>query len=207
VRAVQAAAACLVLAAVASARPAFCIGPKLTWRGDAGGTMWYNDQNFAFVEQSYGEEFGAVGVEATYGPIWGISGRVDVAQVGFLESGQSFRLFPALGIDLMAEPPVTWRARPYLWAGASVGSYRGVTGGASFLLLDGDETHLRAGLGAKYRLSRRVELFAEGRFFALDSRWNGWFNNGFGVVRLVDEKPPAFRLAGVDLGARFALGR
>jgi hypothetical protein len=122
-------------------------------------------------------------------------------------SGETFQLFPMLGLDLMAEPPLNWRARPYIWAGARMGGYHGVSSGASFLLMDDDETHVRAGLGAKFELSRLVELFAEGQMYAHDSRWNGIFNMGGGQVRVVDEKPEAFRLASAEIGVRLALAK
>jgi hypothetical protein len=207
VTAAKTAGICLALAGIALAGSSFRIGTKLTWHGDAGSTMWYDENDIPTVEVSYGEAFGGFTAEATYGPVWGLSGRIDIGQVGFPMSGRSFRLFPTLGLDLMFEPPTEWRAKPYIWGGARMARYYGVPSEAAFLLMDDDGTRVRAGLGAKLRLSHVVEFFAEGQIFTHDSRWNGTFNSGGGQVRAVDEKPADFRMASLELGARFALGK
>jgi hypothetical protein len=195
---------CLALAGIALAGPQLRIGTKLTWRGDAGSSVWYDEHPAPIAEFSYGEQFGGGTIELSYGPIWGVSGRLDVAQVGFLFSGEVWRLFP-LGVDLTFEPPTDWRAKPYAWAGGSFCDYANVSQ-TDFMP---ELTLLRAGLGARFDISRRVGLFAEAELLSSTSANKDGlvqFANG-GDIRVVETKPPAFRLAGLELGARFALGK
>jgi hypothetical protein len=203
VNAARTAGICLALAGIALADTSFRIGTKLTWRSDAGSTVWYDEDNIPFAEFSYGEEFGGTTVELSYGPVWGISARVDLVQLGFLFSGQVWRLLPS-GVDLTFEPPWDWRAKPYAWGGGSLCRYVNVSQ-SDYMP---DATHLRAGLGAKVDVSRRVALFAEAELFSRYFPNDGHvqFANR-GRVTPVETTPKSFRRAGFELGARFALGK
>ena len=198
---------CLILAGIALAEPVFRVGTKLTWHAAAGTVTYNNGDSVPLVEISSGDEYAGPAVEASYGPFWGLSGRIDIAQVGILSDGQMFRLFPTLGLDLLAEPPLDWRVKPYLWAGTSLVGYNARPGNSMALSVIDYGSHWRAGLGGKFRLTRRTEFFAETQLFAYDKWWDGpalfpdgSFMSGGPVVDIIG-------LRSVEFGARFAFGK
>jgi len=211
VNAARTAGVCLVLAGIALAEPAFRIGTKLTWRSDAGGSLWgLSPVPEAGTLVSYGEEFVGPTVEALYGPAWDfLTGRLDLVQVAFLNpGGVAFRMFPTLGLDLMVEPPYDWRVKPYLWAGARLTAYSGLPeDGWRPVYQHDSETHWRAGIGARYRLTCRIDLFAETQWFSHDSWWDGVHELPNGSWAASTSERQVIGLVGAEIGARFALGK
>ena len=188
--AAKTAGVCLVLAGVALAQPTFRIGTKLTTHlGDA-----WSSSGDTTVREVYEKTSVGPAVEASYGPVFGVlTGRLDLAQVDiFTSGGAAFRLFPMLGLDLMAEPPTQWRVKPYVWVGVRTAGY---TQSSSVYEFHPDaETHWRGGLGVKYRLTSRIDLFAETQWYARDTYWGGAMTEVIGLVN-------------AGIGARFALGK
>jgi hypothetical protein len=210
VKAAKTAGICLTLAGLALAEPAFRIGTKLTWRSDAGSSQ-YGDNQFMepAVKVSYGQEFVGPTIEAEYGPLWDVlSGRLDIAQVSvFTSGGAAFRLFPTLGLDVMVEPPTQWRLKPYAWIGARTAAYVEMPSTRVPVFQHDSEVHWRGGLGAKFALTRRIELFAESQLYSQDWWWGGvstfvegdWFASW--TISTVEG------LVSAEVGARFALGK
>jgi hypothetical protein len=198
----------MALAGLTIAGPRMQIGTKATWRPDMGYSTWYDTSGTPVASVSYGEQFIGPTIEAVYGPFWGLSGRVDITQYSiYLKGGGAFRLFPMLGLDVMFEPPLDWRAKPYVWAGARL------TGGESYspetppTFIHDSESHWRAGLGAKFKLTRMVELFAETQWYANDRWWDGVSVFPDGSYLAGCSGTEVIGLTGAELGARFALSR
>ena len=209
--AARAAAIYLVLAGIALAQPAFRIGTKLTWRSDGGSSgLVYDRFGKPMVVVNYDEEFVGATVEAAYGPAWNVlSGRIDLYQVRVHpDDGQlEFFLLPMLGLDVMAEPPVNWRVKPYVWTGARTTAYTASSASFPFEFRHGWGTHWRGGLGARFTLAKRIDLFAETQLYSNDIWRDG--------ARILPDGSYSERLTGievggllaVEIGARFALGK
>ena len=183
---------CLVLAGVALAQPTFRIGTKLTTHlGDA-----WSSSGDTTVREIYEKTSVGPAVEASYGSVWGfLTGRLDLAQIDvFTAGGAAFRLFPMLGLDVMAEPPTRWRVKPYVWVGVRTTGYTQPSFSGVYEFYHDSETHWRGGLGVKYRLTSRIDLFAETQWYARDTYWGGAMTEVIGLVN-------------AGIGARFALGK
>jgi hypothetical protein len=210
VNAVRTAGVCLVLADIALAGPAFRIGTKVTWHGDAGSSRYgYNQFMEPDLVVSYGEEFIGPTVEAEYGPLWDVlSGRLDIAQVSvFTSGGAAFRLFPTLGLDLMVEPPTQWRLKPYAWVGARTTGYAEMPSTRIPTTQHDSEVHWRGGLGGKFRLTRRLDLFAESQLYAQDWWWDGVSTSPEGDWSTYWTGSTVGGLVSAEIGVRFALGK
>ncbi len=205
--AARTAGVCLFLAGIALAEPAFRIGTKLAWHAAAGTVTYNNGDGVPLIEISSGEEYAGPALEASYGPFWGLSGRIDIAEFGILSGGQMFRLFPTLGLDLLAEPPMDWCVKPYVWAGASLVGYHARPGDGMALSVFDYGSHWRAGLGGKFRLTRRIEFFAETQLYAYDKWWDGPATFPDGSFMSGGPVVDTFGLRSVEFGARFALGK
>jgi hypothetical protein len=202
---------CLVLAGIALAGPSFRIGTKLTWRGDAGSSVVVYDR---FGEQvimvNYDEKFVGATVEAVYGPAWNVlSGRIDLYQIRVHpDDGQlEFSLLPMLGLDVLAEPPVDWRVKPYFWVGARATAYTASFASSLFELPHGWGTHWVGGFGAEFSLTKRIDLFAEALLYSSDLWRDGMsrLDEGSFTNRLSGMEVSG--LVGAEIGARFALGK
>ena len=195
----------LVLAGIALAGPTFRIGTKLTTH--LGGA--WSSSGDTTVREVYEKPSVGPAVEASYGPVWGfLTGRLDLAQVDiFTSGGAAFRLFPMLGLDLMAEPPTRWRVKPYVWVGVRTTAYTQPSFSGVYEFYHDSETHWRGGLGVKYRLTSRIDLFAETQMYARDSYWEGaqTFPDGSWVVGT--SMIEVIGLVNAGIGARFALGK
>ena len=194
---------CLVLAGIALAGPSFRIGTKVTWHGAEAYSESF-DTTGAPISKVVYERF-SVGpaVEASYGPVWGVfTGRVDLAQLSIFTSspgGAGFSMFPMLGLDLMAEPGTRWRVKPYAWMGVRTAGY---TLSSSLHEIHREAaTELREGLGLKFRLNPRTDLFAETQMYQRYNDWGGidgsWGEPTMETVGLVN----------AEIGARLALGK
>ena|GEM_PF-841809 len=182
----------LVLAGITQAEPAFRIGTKLTTHL---GESWSSSGDTT-VRVVYDKYSVGPAVEASYGPVLGVlTGRLDLGQVDFFMSGGgAFRLFPMLGLDVMAEPPTQWRVNPYAWVGVRTTGYKQAPFTGVYEVYHDSETHWRGGLGVKFSLNHRTDLFAETQWYERDTYWEGASFEAIGLVN-------------AELGARFALGK
>ena len=202
---------CLVLAGIALAEPSFRIGTKLTWRSDAGSSgIVYDQFGEPVLMVNYEEEFVGATVEATCGPVWNIlSGRIDLYQISVYPDDAFivFSLLPMLGLDLMAAPPVDWRLKPYVWAGARATIANAIYAPHTFEIPHGLGTHWVGGLGATFKLTKRIDLFGEAQLYSSDIwRDGGWItHDGAFINRLSGTEVSG--LIGAEIGARFALGK
>jgi len=199
---------CLVLAGVSLAGPSFRIGTKLTWHEGTSAVTWGRSDDTLFKVVFFQPSVGPT-VEATYGPAWGVlTGRLDLAQASiFTEGGVALRLFPMLGLDVLLEPPTSWRVKPYLWAGVRTTGYYWMPSRNYDVYQHDCETHWRGGLGGSYRLNERIDLFAEMQWYARDDWWEGFviFEDGSALPGGLTTESVA--LSRVEVGVRFALGK
>jgi hypothetical protein len=155
----------------AAGSPELRLGPCITY-GIPWTEMQFSDSAgnriFGAVEE---QPYVATGVEAEYGPVVLFRFRMEVAQVRFYtHGGLDFVSFP-LGGEVSVEPPFGWRFRPYLFVG---GEYASNFLGNSTLV---DSTtmiappvgSLRAGVGGRFALSRRVDVYGTVQLFTLES--------------------------------------
>jgi len=207
VNATRTAGVCLVLAGIALAGPAFRIGTKLTWQGGDVYDQWAGPHEETLFQVTFLQTYVGPTIEASYGPAWGVlTGRFDLAQVSmFTTGGVAFRLCPMLGLDVMLEPPTRWRVKPYVWAGVGTIDYWMPLRAYPVYQQDA-ETHWRGGLGGKYRLSRRIDAFAEMQVYRRDDFWNGYVIEPDGTVIAGDMMVEAIGLMKAEVGVRFALG-
>ena len=200
----------LVLAGIALAGPSFRIGTKLTWRSDAGSSgLVYDRFGEPIVMVNYDREFVGATVEATYGPVWNVLyGRIDLYQIRVHPDDAliEFFLLPMLGLDVMAELPVDWRAKPYVWVGARDADMESF-GSSPIELQHGLGTHWCGGLGARFTLTKRIDLFAEAQLYSNDLWRDGVsiLHEGSFTNRLSGTEVSG--LVGAEIGARFALGK
>jgi hypothetical protein len=202
-KAARIAEVCLAMTGIALAGPSFRIGTKVTWHGAEAYSASF-DTTGALIERVVYERLGVgPAVEASYGPVWGVfTGRVDLAQLSIFTSspgGAGFNLFPLLGLDLMAEPGTQWRVKPYAWIGVRAAGYRQTSSGSEFLPTAARE--LREGLGLKFRLNSRTDLFAETQMYQRYNDWGGIGGSWDGPIM------EAVGLVNAEIGARFALGK
>lgn len=190
--AARTAGVCLILAGIALAGPTFRIGAKLTTNlGESYSSSGDTTMRVVYDKYSVGPA-----VEASYGPVWGVlTGKLDLAQIDvFTSGGAAFRLFPMLGLDVMAEPPTHWRVKPYAWVGVRTTGYMQPRFTGVYEVYHDSETHWRGGLGVKFSLNHRTDLFAETQWYERDTYWQGASFEAIGLVN-------------AELGARFALGK
>jgi hypothetical protein len=210
VTAVRTAAVCLALTGIALAGPSFRIGTKLTWRGDAGSSGLANDQRLGQVTMvNYDAAFVGTTVEGVYGPVWNVfSGRIDLCQVSVnSDATLMVELLPMFGLDVMIEPPMGWRVKPYVWGGARSPSYVKSTDAPPPGLLIASATHWCGGLGARFRLTRRIDLFAETQLYSNNLWRNGNPSLQTGAWKSSWNGSMVGGLVGAEIGARFALGK
>jgi hypothetical protein len=205
--AARTAGVCLALAGIALAEPAFRIGTKLTGHGGESYSELYDSSGTPDARIVHERPSVGLAVEASYGPVWNVlTGRLDLAQASiFTSGGAGFSLFPMLGLDLMAEPPTQWRVKPYVWVGVRTAGY---TQSSSVYEFHPDaETHWRGGLGVKYRLTDRIDLFAETQLYARDNWWDGVDYAPDGSWMVGSSMTEVVGLVNAGIGARFALGK
>ncbi|MCX6842325.1 MAG: hypothetical protein NTX53_08615 [candidate division WOR-3 bacterium] len=205
--AARTAGVCLVLAGIALAGPQFRIGTKLTWHGGESYSDLYDTAGTPIARVVYERFSVGPAVEASYGPVLGmLTGRLDLAQVSlFTSGGAGFSLFPMLGLDVMAEPPTQWRVKPYVWAGVRTAGY---TQSSSVYEFHPDAAaHWRGGLGVKFTLNSRIDLFAETQLYQRDNWWDGVDYLDGGAWMVGSSMTEVVGLVNAGIGARFALGK
>uniref|UniRef100_A0A7C4CAQ0 Outer membrane protein beta-barrel domain-containing protein n=1 Tax=candidate division WOR-3 bacterium TaxID=2052148 RepID=A0A7C4CAQ0_UNCW3 len=155
----------LSLAAAALAAPTMRLGGRLSGSADHIYASTY-DSLGEVLRTTYKDPYLGPGLEAVYGPVGWLYGRIDLAELQFFRAGGgALVLFPHAGLDVLVEPPVRWRLLPYLWGGMRYAGYWGSQGTPdprfNELYVLTPLYELRAGLGLRYRLSSRLYLFAE----------------------------------------------
>jgi hypothetical protein len=196
----------LASASLALASPSIRLGGRgTTWNGTT--YIAYSDSLGEVTRITYDDAYRGVGIEAVYGPIGWVYGRVELAGVRFFNAGGgALVVFPSAGLDVLVEPQFHWRLLPYVWGGASYAGYWGSQGTTDPRFSPFGHLHslyeFRVGIGLEYRLSRRVNLFAEIQMLdnlsvlAPDARrgWPQWWHfDVFGLPR-------------ADIGFRYDFG-
>jgi len=209
VTAARTAGVCLVLAGIALAGPSFRIGTKVTWHGGESWSDLYDSSGAPDARVVYERFSVGPAIEASYGPVLGVlTGKIDLAQLSFSTSGRGgigFSLFPMVGLDLMAEPPTRWRVKPYAWVGVRTAGY---TQSSSVYEFHPDAvTNWRGGLGVKYRLTDRIDLFAETQWYENNTWWDGVDYGPEGAWMVGWSTVEGIGLVNAGIGARFALGK
>jgi len=153
-------------------------GPQLRLGGRvtahmSGFQVTYPDtaQNLQY-RMTYDDPYWAAGLEAEYGPIWLFRVRLDLAEARMFWAGAgAIAVFPAVGLDLMCEPPVHWRLVPYVWGGGQMTKYLGDQGPTVLdpRFITVTERHVRAGVGARFALTKAVDIFCEVQVFTEDT--------------------------------------
>jgi len=108
---------------------------------------------------------------------------------------------------VMAELPVDWRLKPFVWVGARAPAYIESFASSPFELPHGWGTHWGGGLGAKFALTKRIDLFAEAQLYANDIWRDGVSTLHEGSVTSRLSGTEVSGLVGAEIGARFALGK
>jgi hypothetical protein len=208
-RTVPAIAVCATsLAFFAMASPSIRLGGR--------GTTW-NGTTYIATFDSLGEvtritcedAYKGMGIEAVYGPIGWVYGRAELAGVRFFNAGGgALVVFPTAGLDVLVEPQFHWRVLPYVWGGGCYNGYWGNQGTADprFQPPVGEKINslyeFRVGIGLEYRLSKRVNLYAEIQTLDYLSVLSPSGVRGFPQHWLFD----AFGLPRADIGFRYDFG-
>jgi hypothetical protein len=207
VKAARIAGFCVVLAGVALAGPQFRIGTKVSFHGGESFQPLYDTAGIPIAPLVVKRFSVGPQVEATYGPVFGfLTGRLDLTQLSFFTSGgAALNLFPMVGLDLMAEPTLAWRVRPYAWLGLRTAGSLESSPVIGFR--PQPEAQWRGGLGVKYGLNSRIELFAETQMFEATSAWgvvDHPYSRSWMIGQSIDESNG---IGSASIGARFALGK
>lgn len=151
----------LLAGTLASATPTMRLGARFTIAGDIVSNSWYDSLGETVVITTK-DRYRGVGLEAVYGPVGWFYGRMDLAELRFFNAGGgALAVFPSVGLDVLAEPPFRWRLMPYVWGGMRWTGYWGSQGTPDPRFYGMPDYELRAGLGLRYALNRRLHVFAE----------------------------------------------
>lgn len=151
----------LAAASIALAAPSIRLGGRGTYVLGTSSAGW-SDSLGEISRITYEDAYRGVGIEAVYGPIGWAYGRAELAGVRFFDAGGgALVVFPTAGLDVLVEPQFHWRVLPYVWGGGNYAGYWGKQNNADPRFSVRSLYELRAGIGVEYRLSPRVNLFAE----------------------------------------------
>jgi hypothetical protein len=156
----------------ALAEPQLRLGGRITAHASGFQTTYLDTTQNLQYRMTYEDPYWAVGLEAEYGPIWLFRVRLDLAEARvFWEGAGAIAVFPAVGLDLMCEPPVHWRLVPYAWGGGQLTRYFGNQGSRVLdpRFITVTERHIRAGIGTRFVLSKAVDIFCEVQVFNEDT--------------------------------------
>jgi hypothetical protein len=184
----------LLASAVSLGAPSMRVGARLTTFDPQVFTYW-KDSSGEYLRVTHEDPYSGLGIEAVYGPVWWLYGRLDLAELRFFRyGGGELALVPEAGLDLLVEPQLRWRLLPYVWGGVTWSGYWG-SQGTPDTRFDGLPLYkLRAGLGLGYRLSRALNPYAEVqlvdgfrvKMITEALPWSPWFAlevNGIGFAR------------------------
>lgn len=130
-----------------------------------------------------------LGFTAEYAPLKWLAVRATIAETRLLmQGGFALALFPALGGDIIIEPPVRWRVVPHARFGGTWSGYAGIKDGYDTRSVFPTDYTLRLGFGARYRLTDRINLEADtdiwgesARYTASDGLFGQWVESWFGI--------------------------
>ena len=152
----------IAIASLALSAPRIRLGGRGT---SVNGTEWvqFDDSLGEVTRITYVDAYKGLGLEAAYGPIGWAYGRVELSGIRFFNAGGgALVVFPTAGLDVLVVPQFHWRVLPYVWGGGNYAGYWGKQNNADPRFETGYPLYeLRVGIGVEYRLSRRVNLFAE----------------------------------------------
>jgi hypothetical protein len=197
----------LAIATLALSAPSIRLGGRVTSVNGTFSAGW--DDSLGEVSRiTYVDAYKGMGIEAIYGPVGWVYGRAELAGVRFFNAGGgALVVFPAAGLDVLVEPQLHWRVLPYVWGGGSYAGYWGKQDNADPRFWPSGKLNslyeLRAGIGVEYRLSRRVNLFAETQTLVYLSVLAPSAVRGFPQQWRLDGYGP---MARADLGFRYDFG-
>jgi hypothetical protein len=153
--------------------PGFLLGPRITYFIPYGGMESYDSAGRLLLRTIEKQPYVALGVEAECGPFFRVLRvKTELAHVRFYTHGGLEMLTFPLGADLSIEPPVWWRFRPYAYFGGTLTS--GIIGRSSLedslTLAVPEEEYVRAGVGFRYALNSRIDVFTEVQLFTKEAR-------------------------------------
>ena len=145
-----------------AAKPAFRIGPRLTY-GIPYSVYEQNDSAFGVTRVIDQQPYVATGLEVEYGPLFMFRFGLELAQVRFFTHGGADIVAFPLGANVTIEPPVNWRLLPYAFVGGHFGTdFVGrTTLGDSLTMVAPMEQSVRAGIGGRFALTPRIDLYTE----------------------------------------------
>uniref|UniRef100_A0A7C4GFY2 Outer membrane protein beta-barrel domain-containing protein n=1 Tax=candidate division WOR-3 bacterium TaxID=2052148 RepID=A0A7C4GFY2_UNCW3 len=166
---------CLAAASQSPATPAFRLGGRFIYDGFGHGDAFYDTSGTNLAYVMHDDAYWGGGCWLEYGPVSVFRFRLNVAELQFFtEGGGALATFPTTGLDITVEPPSRWRLVPYLLFGGAVTTYWGWQGDPGRLdprFVLGPDYHVRFGLGARLRLSKRMEVTAEAHVLGVDTYW------------------------------------
>ena len=198
----------LAAVSIALASPSIRLGMRgTTWNGTTYIATF--DSMGEVTRITYEDAYKGMGIEAVYGPIGWVYGRVELAGVRFFNAGGgALVVFPTAGLDVLVEPQFHWRVLPYVWGGAYYNGYWGNQGTADPRFPPPNVKKInslyefRVGIGLEYRLSKRVNLSAEIQTSDYLSVLSPSGIRGFPQQWWMD----AFGLLRADIGFRYDFG-
>jgi hypothetical protein len=159
---------------IAAAEPlGLRIGPRLTYNPYTSVESYYSSDDTLGLHPLNlvtDRRYISAGLEAEYGPLLLFRLRAEIAQARvYTSGGMDVTLFP-VGGDIMVEPPVRWRLLPYAYFGGELVpfSFGGSALEDSTTVVASPGRHLRAGIGGRFALTPRIDLFAEVQAYSDD---------------------------------------
>ncbi len=153
--------------------PGFRLGPRITYFAPYGGMESYDSVGRLLLRTIEKQPYVALGVEAEYGPFLRVLRvKTELAHLRFYTHGGLELLTFPLSADLSIEPPVRWQVRPYAYFGGTLTS--GIIGHSSLedslTLPVSAEEQVQAGIGFRYTLRSRMDIYTEVQLFSMDAR-------------------------------------
>jgi hypothetical protein len=160
--------------------PELRIGPRITYFIPTGGMESYDSTGRLLLRTIEKQPYVALGVEAEWGPFLRVLRvKTELAHVRFYTHGGLELLTFPLSADLSVEPPLRWRFRPYAYFGGTLTS--GIIGHSSLedslTLPVPEEEQAQAGIGFRYALKPRMDIYAEAQLFSMEAR--NFLEDGF----------------------------
>jgi hypothetical protein len=159
---------CVLSPTVALARPALRIGVGVITELSEGYERYYDSAGIELAQVTYEDPWIGPGVEVEYGPVWAFRFRSELAQLRLMYAGGGALTMPGVGLDVMVEPPLPWRLKPYLWGGGRWAAYWGDQGHFDARFEHHYVYNLRAGIGGRFALTKRLEAVAETELWSHD---------------------------------------
>jgi hypothetical protein len=153
---------CVLSSTVAFARPALRVGLGVTTELAGDGLVYLDSAGIEFGRVTFRDPWVGPAIELEYGPVWAFRFRTELAHLRFMYAGGcGLLLFPDVGMDVLVEPPLAWRVKPYLWVGGRWFGYWGDQGYFDPRFVSPDVYSVSAGLGGRFAFTNRLEVFVE----------------------------------------------